>query len=416
MPEMTPVRRWSALLALALGGFGIGCTEFASMGLLPQIAQDLLGPLYDASAEQGIARAGRLVSAYALGVVVGAPLISVLVARASRTTMLLVMAGALLAGNLASALAPAFGSLLAVRFLAGLPHGAYFGLASLVAAVVMGPGNQAKGVALALSGLTVANVIGVPVMTALGQSLGWRASYVAVAFVFAVTLAALWITVPHQRPVRGAGARREITALARPQVWVVMGVAAIGFGGFFAIYSYLTQLSRELSGLSGAAVPWLLATVGVGMTLGNAVGGVSADRHPQRTMALGFPLLAVALLSVGVFAGSAVGIHVTGFCIGFANMFVTPSIQSWLIDAAGPAQLLGASLNHSAFNVANSLGAVLGGAVISAGFGYRSPAVVACALAVSGGLLAWAGVVRQRHVRRRRLTLGTTTTGTLRTV
>lgn len=416
MPEMTPVRRRLALLALALGGFGIGCTEFASMGLLPEIAQDLLGPLYGSSPEQGIARAGWLVSAYALGVVVGAPLISVLVARASRTTMLLVMAVALLAGNLASALAPVFGSLLVVRFLAGLPHGAYFGLASLVAATVMGPGNQAKGVALALSGLTVANVAGVPVMTALGQSWGWRSSYVAVALVFAVTLAALWFTVPSQRPVPGAGRRRELTALARPQVWVVMGVAAIGFGGFFAIYSYLTQMSRELAGLSGAAVPWLLATVGVGMTLGNAAGGISADRHPGRTMALGFPLLAAALLSVGLFAGSPAGIYATGFVIGFANMFVTPTIQSWLIDAAGHAQLLGASLNHSAFNVANSLGAALGGAVISAGFGYRSPAAVAAVLATVGGLLAWAGVSRQRHVRRRRVELGAATTGSLRTV
>ena len=191
MTQLTPARRRLALLALALGGFGIGCTEFASMGLLPQIAQDLMPQLYGQSPETGIARAGWMVSAYAAGVVVGAPVISFLAAKSSRTVMLLVMAAALLAGSLASALAPSFESLVVLRFLAGVPHGAYFGLASLVAATVMGPGNQAKGVALALSGLTVANVVGVPVMTAVGQAWGWRMAYGAVALVFAATVIGL---------------------------------------------------------------------------------------------------------------------------------------------------------------------------------------------------------------------------------
>ncbi|WP_098053829.1 MFS transporter [Kocuria marina] len=406
MSQLTPARRRLALFALALGGFGIGCTEFASMGLLPQIAQNLLPDLYGASSETGIARAGWLVSAYAIGVVVGAPVISFFVAKSSRTTMLLVMAAALLMGNLASAIVPTFESLLVMRFLAGIPHGAYFGLASLVAATVMGPGNQAKGVALALSGLTVANVVGVPVMTAVGQAYGWRMAYVVVAVVFAVTAIGVWLTVPHQDRVVGANRRRELRAFRLPQVWIVMGIAGIGFGGFFAIYSYLTQMSRELAGLSGAGIPWLLAVVGIGMTLGNILGGISADRSARRTMAVGFPALTAALLLVGALAGSPVGIFVAGFLMALANSFIMPSIQSWLITAAGPAQLMGASLNHAAFNVANSIGALLGGAVISAGFGYRSPALVAAALAVIGGLLALAGVKRQKADRRRRLEAG----------
>lgn len=402
-PSLAPARRTLALLALALGGFGIGCTEFVSMGLLPQIAQDLLRDLYGGSPERGIARAGWLVSAYALGVVVGAPLISVLVARASRTVMLYIMAAALLVGNLASALAPGFNSLLVMRFLAGLPHGAYFGLASLVAAAIMGPGNQAKGVALALSGLTVANVVGVPAMTVLGQAWGWRAAYVASALVFLVTLVALWFTVPSQRPAAGTSRRGELSALRRPQVWLVMGVAAVGFGGFFAVYSYLTQMSRELAGLPGPATAWLLATVGVGMTLGNALGGVSADRRPRRTMMAGFPLLVAALLTMWFLAVSPAGIFVGGFLVGFASFFLTPTIQSWLIDSAGEAQLLGASLNHSAFNVANSAGAMLGGAVIAAGFGYRSPALAACLLVMTGALLALYAAKRQGRITRRRV-------------
>lgn len=409
MPHMTATRRRFALLALALGGFGIGCTEFVSMGLLPHIAQDMLTETYTASPEQGIAQAGWLISSYALGVVVGAPLISVLVARASRTSMLLVMAVALLLGNVASAVAADFETLLIMRFLAGLPHGAYFGLASLVAADVMGPGNQAKGVALALSGLTVANVVGVPAMTALGQALGWRAAYVAVGIVFVLTLVALWFTVPSQRPIEGASRRGEMSALRYGQVWIVMGVAAIGFGGFFAIFSYLTQMSRELAHLPGGAVPWLLATVGVGMTLGNIAGGISADRYPRRTMVVGFPVLALVMLAVWALVGHPVGIFAAGLAMGLANSFVMPSIQSWLIDTARDARLLGASLNHSAFNVANSIGALLGGAVISAGFGYRSPALVAFVLVIVGGVLAVYGSHRQRGLTRQRVEIGAVT-------
>lgn len=416
MPEMTPTRRKLALTALALGGFGIGCTEFVSMGLLPMIAQDMLPELYSSSSENGIARAGWLISAYALGVVVGAPLISVIVTRSSRTTMLLVMAAALLVGNLGSALAPDFTTLLVVRFLSGLPHGAYFGLASLVASTVMGPGNQAKGVALALSGLTVANVVGVPAMTALGQQAGWRTAYVSCAVIFLLTVLAVWLTVPRQPGVPSASRRQEISALGRQQVWIVMAVAAIGFGGFFAIFSYLTQMARELTGLSGAAIPLLLAVVGVGMTLGNAIGGISADRSIRRTMIIGFPVLALVLLSVGIFAANPIGIFVTSFLMGLANSYVMPSLQSWLIDAAGPAQLLGASLNHSAFNVANSLGAVLGGAVISAGFGYRSPAFLAFGLTIVGGLLVLFAVNRQAALQRQRHAQGLPVTRSISSV
>ena len=224
--------------------------------------------------------------------------------------------------------------------------------------------------------------------------------------VFAVTVIGLWLTVPRQAPLPGATRRGELKAFTLPQVWIVMGVAGVGFGGFFAIYSYLSQMGRELAGLPEGAIPWLLAVVGVGMTIGNIVGGISADRSARRTMAVGFPALAVVLLLMGALGGSPVGIFVAGFLMSLVNSYIMPSIQSWLITAARGAQLMGASLNHAAFNVANSIGALLGGAVISAGFGYRSPALVACALSIVGGMLALAGVQRQKRDRRRRVESG----------
>ena len=224
------------------------------------------------------------------------------------------------------------------------------------------------------------------------------------AVVFLVALVALWFTVPSQRPIVGTSRRGELSAFRYGQVWIVMGVAAIGFGGFFAIFSYLTQMSRELAGLPGGAVPWLLAAVGVSMTVGNVAGGIGADHYPGQSMIAGFPVLALVMLAVWALAGNPVGIFVAGLALGLVNSFVMPSIQSWLIDAAGDARLLGASLNHSAFNVANSTGAVLGGAMISAGSGYRSPALVACALVILGRLLAFYGAKRQKGSARRHRT------------
>lgn len=387
MPEITPARRRLALLAIALGGFGIGCSEFASMGLLPQVAGDLLGETYRADPHAGIAQAGWIISAYALGVVVGAPVLAAWGARRSRTTLLAVMAGALALGTILSASLPSFGWLVVARFFAGLPHGAYFGLASLVAGTIMGPGNQAKGVALAMSGLTVANVIGVPAMTWIGQVVGWRVAYLACAAIFAATAVAVAALVPHQVPIEGASARTELRVFRRPSVWRVGGAAAIGFGGFFAVYSYLAETAVKLTHLAPTTVPWVLALVGVGMTIGNVIGGHGADKDEHRTLHLGFVLLLGALALYGLFAWHPVGLFVTAFLVSITNSVLNTAMQSRLIHAGGDARLLAAALNHSAFNVANSLGALLGGGVIALGFGYLAPAWVGLVLAAIGWVI-----------------------------
>lgn len=395
-PAISAVHRRWALIALAVGGFAIGCSEFASMGLLPAVAQDLLASEYASDPQRGIARAGWIISAYALGVVVGAPTVALACARRSQTRLAVVMAVALAVGAALTALAPTFETLVAARFLAGLPHGAYFGVCALVASWMMGPGNQGKGLALALAGLTVANIVGVPAVTWLGQATGWRVAFWVVAAMFALTAVAVLLVVPHQDPHPEASPRREMRALRLPRVWLIMGAAAVGLGGFFAVYSYLAEATTRHASLGPAAVPWVLATAGVGMTLGNWLGGRAADASPHRAIHRGFALYAVALASFGLFSGSAVGMFVTTFLVGVGNSHVVPALQSRLIDVGSPSRLLTASLNHSSFNVGNSLGAVLGGAVIAAGFGYRAPGWAGLVVALAG----WAMITWDMHLER----------------
>lgn len=388
MVTLTPLRRWCALLALALGGFAIGATEFVAMGLLPDLAADLLPDLYGRSSTQGIARAGWMISAYALGVVVGAPLFAILAIRFSRTRLLLALLGLFIVGTVASAVLPTFGLVVLARFAAALPHGAYFGTASLVAASIMGPGSQGKGIAIVLSGLTVSNVVGVPAITWLGQQAGWRVAYLSVAGIFALTLVAVLLAVPHQPAEPGRSARQELSIFRLPQAWLMMAAAAIGFGGFFALYSYIAELVTHVTHQPASFVPWVLAAIGLGMTVGNLAGGWAADQNLRLTLLTGTPTLIGALLAVALFAATPVGLLVTAFAVGAANALVIPSIQTRLIRISGDAQLIAAALNHSAFNVGNSLGAFLGGAAIAAGLGYLAPTLVGAGLTTLGlGLL-----------------------------
>src|SRR5699024_111412 len=284
-----------ALIALALGGFGIGVTEFASMGLLPNIAGELL-PGFDADPQGEIARAGIIITAYALGVVVGAPLFSVFGARASHSTLTLVLLVLFVGGSLASAAAPSFSWLVVARFVAALPHGAYLGVASLIAARSMGPGSQGKGVALALSGLTIANVIGVPLATWLGQALGWRWAYVFVAVLFAGALLLTFVFIPRYVGDPSRKPVEELRAFTNTRLWIMIGVGSIGFGGFFAVYSYLAEVTTRVTGLPEVSVPWVLATMGCGMTIGNVIGGWARDRNLVATIFTGFGTFVVALL------------------------------------------------------------------------------------------------------------------------
>jgi MFS transporter, DHA1 family, inner membrane transport protein len=399
MITLTPARTRFALLALALGGFGIGATEFVASGLLPNIASDLLPGLDADSHRQAIAQTGIMISAYAAGVVVGAPTIAIFAARLPRKGLLLALVAAFTLGSLASALAPTFPTLVIARFAAGLPHGAYFGIASLVAASLMGPGKRGRGVAFVLGGLTLANVIGVPAITFLGQVAGWRWAYVAVASVFALSAVAILVAVPRQPGDPHATIARELGGFRRLSVWVVLLTAALGFGGFFAVQSYLAPLVTHVAGLPVEFVPLLLVVVGLGMTIGNVIGGRLADRGASRALFIGFGAFAASFVVLGLTGHTPVGLFLGVFLISASTLALTPSIQTRLMDVAGESQTLAAAANHSALNIGNSLGAMLGGVVIGAGYGYLAPTWVGLALCVHGIALAIFGASLTRSTR-----------------
>ncbi|WUI93048.1 MFS transporter [Nocardia puris] len=364
-----------AMLALALGGFGIGTTEFVTMGLLPDIASAM---------SVSEPTAGHAVSAYALGVVIGAPLLAALCARVPRKRLLIALMVAFTLGNAATVLAPTFESLIAARFVSGLPHGAYFGVASLAAASLAPAGQRAKAVAAVMLGLSAANVVGVPAATWLGQHLGWRDAFVVVAVIGVATVAALVRYVPDLTGLRTSDPRTELGALRRPQVLLTLGVGAIGFGGMFAVYTYITTTLTDVAGMSLGLVPVVLMLFGLGMVAGNIVGGVLADRGVDR--AVFYAMIAMAVVLAGFIAAAhhPVTAGIGAFLVGATGASLAPGLQTRLMDVAADAQTLAAALNHAALNIANAAGAWLGGVVIAAGLGYTAPAAVGAALAVAG--------------------------------
>ncbi|WP_374104845.1 MULTISPECIES: MFS transporter [Nocardia] len=373
----TPRTNWHvpAMLALALGGFGIGTTEFVTMGLLPDIAAD-----FDISEPT----AGHAVSAYALGVVVGAPLIAALCARVPRKKLLIALMAAFTVGNAATVLAPTFGTLVAARFVSGLPHGAYFGVASLAAATLAPVGQRAKAVAAVMLGLSVANVIGVPGATWLGQHLGWRDAYVVVAVIGVATVAALWRFVPSLSGMKITNPMTELGALRRPQVLLTLAVGAIGFGGMFAVYTYIATTMTDVAGMPIGAVPIVLALFGLGMITGNVLGGILADRGVDRSILVGMIAMVIILAGFVAAAHNPITASIGAFLVGASGAALAPGLQTRLMDVAADAQTLAAALNHAALNIANAAGAWLGGLVIAAGLGYTAPAAVGALLAILG--------------------------------
>lgn len=371
-----------------MGGFAIGSTEFVAMGLLPNLAQDLLPGVYSTDPALANSQAGMLISAYALGVVVGAPTIAAAAARWPRKRLLMSLLIAFTLGTVASALLPTFELVLAARFVAALPHGAYFGIASLVAAELMGPGKRGQGVAFVLSGLTIANVVGVPAITFVGQNAGWRVAYLLVALIFAGTFIAIWLLVPWQAGNAGATMRNELKAFRRLQVWMTLAVGAIGFGGLFAMYSYISPLVTEVTGLPEGTVPWILVVMGIGMTIGNLIGGRAADSDVRRGLLIMFGCVGLSLLGLALTATTVVGLLVFTFLAAASSSAAGPAIQTRLMDVAKDSQTIAAALNHSALNIGNSAGAFFGGLVIAAGLGYVSPIWVGITLTAAGLLLA----------------------------
>ncbi len=390
LPEARPPRRqvWWALLALATGSFMIGTTEFVSMGLLPQIA---------AGVGVSVPTAGHVISAYALGVVVGAPVLAVLGARLPRRGLLLSLMAVMLLGNALTALAQGYGQLMGARFLSGLPHGAYFGVAALVAADLVSPKRRAQAVSLVMTGLTVATLLGVPVATRLGQLLGWRAAYGLVVVLAVLTLLLVVLLVPRMAADRGASGRTELRALKEPQVVLTALAGAIGFGGMFAVYTYIASTVTEVAGQPEAMVPVYLLAFGIGSVLGTLLGGRLADWSVLRATVYGALAMGVLLAVFALVAESVVLGMLTVFAISGAGGVFTIGLQMRLIQVAGAARTLGAALNHSALNAANALGAWLGGLVVAAGFGYSSTAWVGVVLSALGlGVLAVSVLLQRR--------------------
>ncbi|WFR66380.1 MFS transporter [Curtobacterium flaccumfaciens] len=411
MSQLTPARRALALIALALGGFAIGSTEFVAMGLLPNIARALLPHQYGVDPDAGIAHAGWLVSAYALGVVVGAPTIAAMSAKFPRKGLILVLLVGFVVATVASAVLPSFGLVLVARFVAGLPHGAYFGIASIVAGDIMGPGKRGKGIAMVLLGLSVANVVGVPAITWIGQVASWRVAYGVVAALFALTFLAVLAFVPRSARDQHATIGRELRAFRVPQVWLVMGLGAVGFGGFFAVYSYISPLVQNVTKLPESFVPLVLVVVGIGMVVGGVLGGHLSDHSVKRTIYVGMFALIGALL-VTVLTAQWVWACSSGVPAGRDVVRDPTGRAVRLMDVAGDARTIAAALNHSAFNIGNSLGAALGGAVIAAGLGFTAPGWLGIVLALLGVLVTMISYgVERRSTRRAALRSASPSTG-----
>jgi DHA1 family inner membrane transport protein len=363
-----------ATLALALGGFAIGTTEFVAMGLLPEIAHGV---------SISVPTAGHVISAYALGVVVGAPVLAGLGAKLPRRKLLVGLMVAYGLGNLLSAVAPSYPMLMGARFLTGLPHGAYFGVASLVAADLAPEGKKAQAVSRVLLGLGVANVIGVPLATWVGQTFGWRAALFMAAALAALTALSVLRIVPDSPANAAATMKRELTALKRPQVLLAVATGAIGGGGLFAVYSYISPIMTDRAGLPETAIPFVLAIWGAGMVAGNVLGGRLMDRAPKRSMVGAIVVMTGLFALFALTSASPVLAPITVFFLGGAMVLPT-GLQMRLMATAGDAQTLAAALNHASFNLANALGAWLGGVVLAAGLGLSAPMLVAVGLSLAG--------------------------------
>ena len=386
----TPLTRFQiilVILALACGGFAIGTGEFAIMGLLPDVAR---------SFAVTTPQAGYVITAYALGVVVGAPLIAIAGAKSSRRTLLLILMAVFALGNLASALAPDFLSFVVLRFLSGLPHGAYFGVSALVAASLVPLDMRARTVGYVMLGLTGATLVGTPIMALFGQYLSWRVMFLAVGLIGVLTVTLIWIYLPRDTPAEGASVVRELVAFTHPQVLLTLTLAATGFGGMFAIFSYIASTATEVAHMPAGMIPVIMVLFGIGMNAGNLVGSKLADIALMGTIGgmLVFNIVVMTLFSLT--AASPLMLCISVFLIG-CTFAAGPAIQTRLMDVAADGQTLAAASMHSAFNIANALGAWMGGLVIAFGYGYAATGYVGAVLSFIGLFVFAASVLLERR-------------------
>ncbi|WOO98617.1 MFS transporter [Micrococcus terreus] len=392
MPTPSTTRQRSLLagvLALSMGGFAIGTTEFAIMGLLPQAVEDL---------GVDLPAGGVLISAYALGVVVGAPLLAAGMARVDRRTSALWLMALFVVGHAISLWAPTYESMLVARFISGLPHGAYFSAAALAAAHLAGPARRGQAIAWVMAGLSVANLLGVPLATWLGQELGWRSMFVVTGVFGLATVLAVAVCVPTIPAPEGTSIRRELGGMASPALWKAVTVGIVGFAGMFALYTYIVPVMVEVGGMPLSLAPLVMGFYGVGMVVGTLLGGSWADRSAVRTLQWSLGLVAVSLAAFSLAAPwwwlSLIPLMAAAIC---ASALV-PSLQVLLVDSAPQSPQLAGALNHSALNLANAAGAWVGAGVIAGGATLQVPAAAGAVLAFLGLALSWILLRRTNHL------------------
>ncbi|BCW65932.1 MFS transporter [Arthrobacter sp. NicSoilB4] len=379
------------LIALALGGFGIGLTEFVIMGLLPEVAADF---------RVSEATAGWLISGYALAVVVGALLLTAAVTRFERKPVLAVLMVLFIAGNLVSAVAPDYWTMMAGRIIAALAHGAFFGIGAVVAASMVAPTKKAGAIAIMFTGLTAANVLGVPFGTMLGQAAGWRSTFWAITGIGVLALVGILTLVPNtgSGDATSGGLRGELRAFRSGQVWLSILVTILGYGGMFGAFTYIAFTLTEVTGFTASTVPWLLILFGVGLFIGNTAGGKAADRNVDRTLLVALSALVVVLVAFALTAGNQQLTIASMVLLGGFGFATVPGLQMRVMKYATTAPTLASGANIGAFNVGNALGAWMGGVTISAGLGYTSPIWAGAGITLLGlAVMVFAAAAAKRH-------------------
>lgn len=381
-----------SLLALTLGGLGIGITEFVMMGLLPDIASDL---------EITIPQAGHLISAYAMGVVIGAPLLVAIVGSYPPKKILIALMIMFTVFNALSAFAPDYLTMFAARLLAGLPHGAFFGVGSVVASRIADKGKEAQAVSLMFAGLTIANVVGVPLGTYIGQQYSWRYTFVIIVVVGLITLISLKAWMPALPATKNRDLKRELGFFKQPESWLIILMIAIGTGGLFSWYSYIAPLLTEVSGFDASSITYILVLAGLGMMAGNFIGGRLADRYsPAKACISLLMAMAVTLFVVHYISHNQILSLIMTFITGAVAFALASPIQMLMISSAKGSEMLAASVSQASFNIGNALGAFLGGLPLAAGYDYASPVWVGTLMALTGAVFAWMLIVRNRKTAR----------------